>query len=49
MGGKGKFLTPIEFRGFGLADQEWVFEVAVSDPVKRDLMGASWLPEQTEL
>ncbi|WP_396615501.1 hypothetical protein ACHZ97_14610 [Lysobacter soli] len=46
LGTTGQFLFPVELTRFGRAAQEFIFELAISTPMQRDLMAASWKPEQ---
>jgi hypothetical protein len=47
MGSTGDFLQHLEARRCGRG-REWIFDVRVTDPVRSDLMGASWMPEACE-
>jgi len=44
LGAAGAYRTSVEVRQLGMAT-EWVFEVEVSSPCKRDLIAASWMAE----
>lgn len=46
-GGTGDFQGRAQMRRFGRGRQ-WVFDVRITDPVRMDIMAASWMPEQCD-
>lgn len=47
MGDVGDFTKRVQARRLGRGES-WVFDVRITDPVRADLMGAEWMPEQCE-
>jgi hypothetical protein len=47
MGATGDFVQRLQMRRFGRGRQ-WVFDVRITDPVRADIMAASWMPEQCD-
>jgi len=45
MGEVGSFTQPIEVRRLGRGRQ-WVFDFRITDPVRADILAASWMPEE---
>jgi hypothetical protein len=44
MGSTGDFTKRLQSTRFGRGRQ-WIFDVRVTDPVRVDILGASWMPE----
>lgn len=47
MGDAGDFTKRVHARRLGRGEV-WVFDVRITDPVRADIMGASWMPEACE-
>jgi len=44
MGDTGDFMQRLQARRFGRGRQ-WVFDFRITDPVRADILAASWMPE----
>jgi len=44
MGDTGDFMKRLQMRRFGRGRQ-WVFDFRITDPVRADILAASWMPE----
>lgn len=47
IGQTGDFRRQVTARSFGIG-RDWVFDIRITDPVKCDIMSASFMPEATE-
>lgn len=46
-GDTGDFTERLQARRFGRGRQ-WVFDIRITDPVRTDILAASWMPEQCD-